>query len=64
MITQLILGILALAMRRSDFESLRLGRRTEAEDPRWKPALEVALGGLIAVIAVGLRLALAYGWLN
>jgi hypothetical protein len=67
MIAQLMLGIVAMVMRQSDFEP---GPRQPkpagipAADPWWKPAVEVALGGLIVVVAVGARLALAYGWLN
>jgi len=36
----------------------------EAAKRRWKAAIEVAIGGVIVVVAVGARLALAYGWLN
>jgi hypothetical protein len=36
----------------------------EATKGRWKAAIEVAIGGVIVVVAVGARLALAYGWLN
>jgi hypothetical protein len=67
MITQLMLEIVAMAMRKADFGPPRPGDKTlalAAADPWWKPAVEVALGGLIVVVAVGARLALAYGWLN
>jgi hypothetical protein len=67
MIAQLMLGIVALVMRKSEFEPARAGASTMASpaaDPWWKPALEVAVGGVIVVVAVGARLALAYGWLN
>jgi hypothetical protein len=33
----------------------------EATKGRWKAAIEVAIGGVIVVVAVGARLALAYG---
>ena len=36
----------------------------DATRRRWKAAIEVAIGGVIVVVAVGARLALAYGWLN
>jgi ABC-type transport system involved in cytochrome c biogenesis permease subunit len=67
MITQLMLGIVAMVMQTSDFQPAGTGPKrvaTPAEDSLWKPAVEVAMGGMIVVIAVGARLALAYGWLN
>lgn len=67
MIAQLMLGIVAMVMRKTDFEVARHGQTAvalPAADPWWKPVVEVALGGLIVVVAVGARLALAYGWLN
>lgn len=36
----------------------------EATKGRWKAAIEVAIGGVIVVVAVGARLALAHGWLH
>jgi hypothetical protein len=56
-----------MVMRTSDFQPAgpRPKRVTiPAEDSWWKPVVEVAMGGVIVVIAVGARLALAYGWLN
>jgi hypothetical protein len=67
MIAQLMLGIVAMVMRRADFEPALPDRKSgmlEATDPWWKPTVEVALGGLIVVVALGARLALAYGWFN
>jgi hypothetical protein len=67
MIAQLMFGIVAVMMRKSEFEPARGGAKTAAlptPDAWWKPALEVALGGLLVVVAVGARLALAHGWLN
>jgi hypothetical protein len=67
MIIHLMLGVLAVALRKSDFEPAGPGQKAAADtaaDRWWKPAVEVAVGGLIVVIAVGARLALAYGWLN
>jgi hypothetical protein len=67
MIAQLMLGIVAMVMRTSDFQPAGLGTKSTkipAEDSWLKPVVEVAMGGVIVVIAVGARLALAYGWLN
>ena len=67
MIAQLMLGIVAMLMRPSDFQPGGPGPKSvaiPAKDPWWKPVVEVAMGGVIVVIAVGARLALAYGWLN
>jgi ABC-type transport system involved in cytochrome c biogenesis permease subunit len=67
MIAQLMLGIMAMVMRTSDFQPAGPGPKRvtiPAEDSWWKPVVEVAMGGVIVVIAVGARLALAYGWLN
>ncbi len=67
MMIQLMLGTLAAALRRSEFNPACPGRTAAddaAADRWWKPAVEVALGGLFVVVAVGARLALAYGWLN
>ena len=67
MIAQLMLGIVAMVMRTSEFQPADLGPKSvaiPAEDPWWKPVVELAMGGVIVVIAVGARLALAYGWLN
>jgi hypothetical protein len=67
MIAQLMVGIVAMAMRTSDFQPAGRGTKSmtiPAEDSWWKPVVEVAMGGVIVVIAVGARLALAYGWLN
>ncbi len=49
--------------RHSGAPAVRLHGR-EATKGRWKAAIEVAIGGVIVVVAVGARLALAYGWLN
>jgi len=48
--------------RHSAAPAVRKGR--EATKRRCKGAIEVAIGGVIVVVAVGARLALAYGWLN
>jgi hypothetical protein len=67
MIAQLMFGIVAMVMRTSDFQPAHPGQKTAVigtAEPWWKPAVEVAVGGLIVVIAVGARLALAYGWLD
>lgn len=67
MIAQLVLGIVAMVLRTSDFPPAHPCQKTVVigtADPWWKPVVEVAMGGVIVVIAVGARLALAYGWLN
>jgi len=67
MIAQLILGIVAMVMRPSDFQPGGTGPKsmaTPAEDSWWKPVVEVSMGGVIVLIAVGARLALAYGWIS
>jgi hypothetical protein len=64
MIAQFMLGIVAMVMRASDFQPAGPGPKSVAiatADPWWKQAAEVAVGGLIVVVALGARLALAYG---
>jgi hypothetical protein len=67
MFTHLMFGALAVALRRSEFDPACAGQTAAADqaaNPRWKPVVEVASGGVIVVVAVGARLAVAYGWLN
>jgi hypothetical protein len=67
MIAHVLAGMAALVLHKSELESVRPGVQTvalPAADPWWKPVLEVAVGGLLVVVAVGARLALAYGWIN
>ena len=63
----MILGIVAMVMRTSDFQPAGPGPKsmaTPAEDSWWKLVVEVSMGGVIVLIAVGARLALAYGWIS